>query len=158
VDEGETVAVGAVEIRATHADHDASRGPFGVRAPSLGFVAEGAGRRVYFAGDTDLFDGMRELATPQLDVALMPVSGWGPRLPAGHLDAAAAAKALALIRPRVAIPIHWATFMPFHRRAPYRLDAGHAFAEHARTAAPEVDVRVLLPGEVWDLDGGAEPA
>ena len=63
-------------------------------------------RRVYFAGDTDLFDGMKELAEG-LGVALLPISGWGPRLGRGHLDPSSAASAAAILRPAVAIPIHW---------------------------------------------------
>ena len=58
----------------------------------VGYVVEGP-RRVYCAGDTALFDGMRDLAT-DLDVALLPIWGWGPTLGPGHLDPEAAAKAL----------------------------------------------------------------
>src|SRR5204863_2988210 len=68
VDEGDEIAVRDVRVRATHADHDATRGPLGVRAASLGYVLEGTGS-VYFAGDTGPFDGMASLA-PALDVAL----------------------------------------------------------------------------------------
>ena len=63
-------------MRATHAEHRARRGPFGVAAPSLGYVLEGS-RSIYFAGDTDLFPGMATLAADHLDVALLPVAGWG---------------------------------------------------------------------------------
>ena len=158
VSAGETLTVGAVEALATHAEHDASRPPFGGRSPSLGYVLAGRTHRVYFAGDTDLFDGMRELASPPLDVALLPVAGWGAKLPPGHLDPKAAADALTMLRPRVAIPIHWATFMPVHRRAHYEPDAGHAFAESARAVAPEVEVRVLEVGESYDLEAPPAPA
>ena len=97
---GETVEVGGVPVTAVPAVHDDRRRPAGgPRAAPLGFVA-GAARRVYFAGDTDLFGGMEALGP--LDAALLPVAGWGPRLGPGHMDAAAAAKAAALIRPRVA--------------------------------------------------------
>ena len=47
----------------------------------VGFVIAGT-RTVYFAGDTDVFDGMRNLG--RIDLALLPVAGWGPRLPPGH--------------------------------------------------------------------------
>ena len=114
VDEGDEVRVGEVVVRATHADHDADRGPFGTHAPSLGFLVAGT-RRVYFAGDTDVFDDMALLADG-LDVALLPVSGWGPTVPAGHMDAARAAEALRLLQPRIAIPIHWGTLAPLYRR------------------------------------------
>src|SRR5437773_1639811 len=76
LDVGEEVEIGAIRIRATHADHAPGRGPFSAKTPSLGYVLEGPAS-VYFAGDTDLFPAMNELAP--LDVALLPVAGWGPR-------------------------------------------------------------------------------
>ena len=102
----------------------ADRGPFGIRAPSLGFLVSGT-RRVYFAGDTDVFDDMALLAD-DLDVALLPVAGWGPTVPAGHMDAARAAEALRLLQPRIAIPIHWGTLAPLYRRTPVRPRGGGA--------------------------------
>ena len=50
----------------------------GTRSEALGYVLEGS-RRVYFAGDTDLHPSMADLA-PGLDVALLPIWGWGPSL------------------------------------------------------------------------------
>jgi L-ascorbate metabolism protein UlaG (beta-lactamase superfamily) len=45
-----------------------------------------------------------------VDVALLPVAGWGPRLPQGdHMNPSRAAEALKLLQPRIAIPIHWGT-------------------------------------------------
>jgi L-ascorbate metabolism protein UlaG (beta-lactamase superfamily) len=149
VEPGEGVSVGAVEVKATYADHDGRRGPFGVRGPALGFVFSGP-QRVYFAGDTDLFDGMRELAAG-LDVALIPVWGWGPTLPAGHLDPARAAEALSLLRPRLAIPIHWGTFRAAFQRVDSRRRPAEEFRELAARLAPETEVRVLQPGETLEL-------
>lgn len=149
LDEGGELRLGDVVVQATHADHDADRGPFGTRAPSLGFLVSGS-QRVYFAGDTDVFEGMAQLADG-LDAALLPVAGWGPTVPAGHMDAARAAEALRLLRPRIAIPIHWGTLAPLYRRRPYDLDAGARFAALARMATPEVDVRVLAVGATTPL-------
>jgi L-ascorbate metabolism protein UlaG (beta-lactamase superfamily) len=149
---GDAIEVNGVVIRATHADHKANRGPLGASADSLGFLITGSSSTVYFAGDTDLFPGMSELA-PSLDVALLPVAGWGPRLPQGHLDPEGAAQALRLLRPRFAVPIHWQTFWPFYRRGPYpqSLAAGALFAERAAELAPEVAVTVLEVGERWTV-------
>lgn len=144
--EGAELEVGAVRVRATHAEHAAARRMLARNVPSLGFVVEGS-RRVYFAGDTDLFDGMADLAGGGLDVALLPVAGWGPRLPPGHLDPAGAAEAARRLRPRVAIPIHWGTLKPLYRRTPYSGDAPERFAAHVREVAPDVEVRVLRVGE-----------
>ena len=70
-------------------------------------------KSIYFAGDTDLFDGMSELGP--VDVGLIPIWGWGPGLGGGgHLDPARAAEAVARIEPGLVIPIHWGTYFPIH--------------------------------------------
>jgi L-ascorbate metabolism protein UlaG (beta-lactamase superfamily) len=98
---GDRARVGALEVRAVHAEHDGRRGPGSPPASALGYVVSGS-RRVYFAGDTDLFPAMADLA-PGLDVALLPIWGWGPTLGAGHLDPLRAAQALTMLRPRLAL-------------------------------------------------------
>jgi len=147
--EGEQIEIGAVTIRATHATHDPGRMPFGVRAEPLGFVIEGGGRSVYFAGDTDLFDGMADLAP--VDVALLPIWGWGPTMGPGHMDPARAAQAAALLGARLAIPIHWGTYYPIHlgmQGPPVFLKTPPAIFEEAiREYAPTTGVCVLQPGE-----------
>ncbi len=158
VDAGQVVELAGVPVRAVPADHDERRWPrFGPTATPLGFVA-GAGRRAYFAGDTDVFDGMRDIGAAGVDVALLPVWGWGPTLGPGHMDPARAAQATALLQPRVAVPIHWGTLYPIgvHRVRPKAL-AGppRVFAARAAQLAPGVDVRILRPGEALELDAGA---
>jgi L-ascorbate metabolism protein UlaG (beta-lactamase superfamily) len=146
LDEGETTAAGPIELRATHAEHDMARWPRRAIAPALGFVLEGS-RRVYFAGDTDLFAGMADLADG-LDLALLPVAGWGPTLPPGHLDPGRAAEALRLLRPRIAVPIHWGTYAPIGSRTAARApSAPDEFLRRAGELAPNVDVRVLAVGD-----------
>ena len=147
---GETVEVRGVPVTAVPAVHDDRRRPGGgPRAAPLGFVA-GGDRRVYFAGDTDLFPGMRALG--RVDVALLPVAGWGPTLGPGHMDAAVAARAAALIRPRIAVPIHWGTLHPLIvRRGPWFLEPPRSFAAHVAEIAPEVETRVLEPGQSLEL-------
>jgi len=153
VDVGERVTVGGVTVEATFADHDGSRRPFGASGPALGYLLTGS-HKVYFAGDTDLYDGMSSLADG-LDVALLPIWGWGPKLGSRHLDPSSAAQALALLRPRIAVPIHWGTYHPLHqglRRAPaYLREPANRFRQLAAEIAPEVDVRILQPGESLQL-------
>ena len=147
---GETASVGSVLIRAVTAIHSGYRPPLGPTAPPLGYVVRGS-RSVYFAGDTDLFDGMGEFGEP-IDLALIPVWGWGPTLGRGlHLDPMRAAQALRLIRPRAAVPIHWGTYWPhaLGRVFPERLvEPPAAFVEYASELAP--DVR-MLPTAVGDV-------
>jgi L-ascorbate metabolism protein UlaG (beta-lactamase superfamily) len=148
----DTLTVGGVRITATAAVHHARRGLRGPRVPALGYVVEGAAR-IYFAGDTELFHEMASLVP--LDAALLPVWGWGTSLGPGHLDPRSAAEALSLLRPRVAVPIHWGTYFPIHLgRSGHRLleDPPHQFARHAAELAPEVEVRVLQPGARLELE------
>jgi L-ascorbate metabolism protein UlaG (beta-lactamase superfamily) len=142
LDAGEETTFGSVVVHAVPAEHDASRGPLGLRSPSLGFVISGS-RTIYFAGDTDLFAGMTELA-PAVDAALLPVAGWGPRLPPGHLDPHRAAIAAGRVRPRLAVPIHWGTLAPLWAKP--EEEAPLAFEREVRTLAPEVEVRILPVG------------
>jgi L-ascorbate metabolism protein UlaG (beta-lactamase superfamily) len=146
---GERLRIGELTIRATPAVHDwRRRRPFGLRAEPIGYVIEGS-RSLYFAGDTDLFDGMGELGP--VDVALVPIWGWGPSLGAGHLDPRAAADAARLLRASITIPIHWGTYFPLHtalRRARAFLHTPvEEFRSHMRDTAPEIEVRILQPGE-----------
>lgn len=146
IDVGQRMEIAGVEIEATPALHDGRRWPFGRELPAVGFVISGT-TRVYFAGDTDLFDEMRDLAGA-VDVALLPVAGWGAHLPAGHLDPPRAAQAVALLQPRIAVPIHWGTLASRALRQLGDLEgAPNEFAELVADVAPGVEVRILRPGE-----------
>ncbi len=155
---GDTASVGALRVTATPAHHDGgrpSRGPGAWRrrpVTALGFVVSGS-RTAYFAGDTGLFPEMDGLAAG-LDLAVLPVGGWHPRLGPGHLDAEDAARALTLLRPRLAIPVHWGTYAPpgMRRGHPHLRDQGERFRDAARRLAPGVRVVVLAPGERFDLE------
>ena len=72
----------------------------------VGFVIElENGRRVYFAGDTDVFGDMaliRELHAP--DVAFLPIGGHYTMGPRG------AARAAQLLGVATIVPIHYGTF------------------------------------------------
>jgi L-ascorbate metabolism protein UlaG (beta-lactamase superfamily) len=145
---GDTVRVGGLEVRVTHAEHPGSRRA-GRHAEAVGYIFRGS-RGVYFAGDTDLFDGMREFG--DLDVALLPIAGWGRTLSAGHLDARGAVEALELLRPRSVIPIHWGTFAPLGLRVLGASDtAVDVFKTEAAKRVPEVAVHVLRVGAVLAL-------
>jgi len=149
VEQGETLAIGDLRIEAVPAEHDRSRLPFGAAADPVGYVVSGS-KSVYFAGDTDLFEGMSELGP--VDVGLIPIWGWGPGLGSGgHLDPMRAAEAVALVRPGIVIPIHWGTYFPIHlglAGRPAFVDLPPAqFAAALLERAPDVDLRVLPVGE-----------
>jgi L-ascorbate metabolism protein UlaG (beta-lactamase superfamily) len=150
---GEETTVGGATVTALPADHEGRRHPLGPVAETIGFEIAGA-HRVYFAGDTDVFAGMRRLAG-RFDLALLPIWGWGPTLGPGHMDPPAAARAVAILRPRVVVPIHWGTLFPagLHRvRGAALVEPPRAFARLVAAMAPGVEVRTLAPGESLDLD------
>jgi L-ascorbate metabolism protein UlaG (beta-lactamase superfamily) len=149
---GAETEIGEVKIRAVTAEHDGNRTPFHRSGEAVGFVIEGS-RSVYFAGDTDLFEGMTE-EVGSTDLALLPVWGWGPAVGPGHLDPERAARAIAMLRPEVAVPIHWGTFFPLGMKR----FAGHhlivpprEFERLAAAYAPDTEVRVLEPGSSTSL-------
>ena len=146
----EELKIGGVTIMGTPARHPGNSPLFGPTVDSLGYMIRGS-QEIYFAGDTDLFPEMETLGN-EIDVALLPVWGYGPTLGAGHLDPYRAAKSLPSVDPSVAVPIHWGTYCPigmmwmqmnFMRFPPRRFEA------HARVVAPRVDVKILEPGESW---------
>jgi L-ascorbate metabolism protein UlaG (beta-lactamase superfamily) len=144
-----------VHVHAVPARHDGRRSVIG-GSPSeaLGFVIDG-GARIYFAGDTDLSDGMERIGADGLDVALLPVWGWGRHIGPGHLDPERAARAAARLGPRLAVPIHWGTYLPAGMRrrhgALLRIP-GPAFAAHTAELAPDVRTAVPAPGDLLDVD------
>jgi L-ascorbate metabolism protein UlaG (beta-lactamase superfamily) len=154
---GEETAVGAVKVRAVPAAHPGGRGPWSrMQADALGFVVEGAAR-TWYAGDTGLFDEMSELAP--LDLALIPVGGWGPTLGAhGHLDAESGAEALRRVKASWAVPVHYGTFWPIGMgrvRSHMFHEPGTEFARRAARTAPDTQVRVLAHGETLTIGSAA---
>ncbi len=146
---GEVLPVGGLVVRAVPARHDGRRLPVGRHVcPALGYVVEGE-TRTYFAGDTGLFESMAEEVGP-VDVALLPVGGWGPYLGAGHLDAGRAAQALALLGARAAVPVHYGTYWPIGMDAvrPHEFHSpGDEFVRLAAARTPRVAVHRLGHGE-----------
>jgi L-ascorbate metabolism protein UlaG (beta-lactamase superfamily) len=143
---GARVRLGAVDVLVTPAEHDGRRFPVGPELPAVAYVVEGTSR-VAFYGDTDVFDGMGDL-TGDLDVALLPIWGWGARVGPGHMDPERAARAAGLLRPRIVVPIHWGTLAG--PRVRWRADPAapaRRFAELVAAHAPGVSVRTLAPGE-----------
>jgi len=150
---GEQITVGSLDVSATEARHHGGRGVVGARGPALGYLVSGT-RRIYHAGDTDLFDGMRAIGATTLDLALVPIWGWASRLGPGHLNPLRAAQALELLKPEVAIPIHWGTYAvgPAARPAPRYVRAPlEPFLAAARELAPSVRVVALEPGQSLEL-------
>ena len=80
-------ADGRVEVRLVRAIHHSRPMPHRPNAAN-GHLVRGPSGVAWLAGDTDLYDDMEalpELAGAPIDVALVPVGGWGPRLSPGHM-------------------------------------------------------------------------
>lgn len=153
---GEALALAAgVTVLPVPAVHDGGRTPRGPRATAVGYQIELAGRRIYFAGDTDIFPEMAELAP--VDVALLPVWGWGPNLGPGHMDPVRAAEAAGLLRARIAVPIHWGTYFPAGMKSVLPgagnllTDPPCQFQRLCEDRAADTQVVVLAPGESLEL-------
>jgi L-ascorbate metabolism protein UlaG (beta-lactamase superfamily) len=157
VAEGDKVQLADVEITALPANHGRS---FSIPRPMdacLSYVMRNR-LSVYFAGDTDLFDGMHDVAQDfDLDLALLPVWGYSHKVGPGHLNPNTAAEAVRRLRPRLAIPIHWGSLRlagphSIWKRVHYLSTPPYAFAHHTARLAPETAVRVLNPGEWTSLN------
>jgi L-ascorbate metabolism protein UlaG (beta-lactamase superfamily) len=106
-----TLKIGGTTVRAAPVDHDPRRAPWSMAAGAATGYVVGERLPIWFPGDTDLHPRLGELAG-HISLALLPVWGWGPSLGPGHLDPERAARAAAVLRPRVAMPIHWGTYLP----------------------------------------------
>jgi L-ascorbate metabolism protein UlaG (beta-lactamase superfamily) len=150
VDAGDRIDVEGVEIEAVPAHHDGRRYPVGRLRPALGYLMHGP-PTIYFAGDTDLHPELERLQG-RVEVAALPVGGWGPRVPAGHLDPERAARAAAVIQPKIAIPIHWGTLVALgSQRGVDPAAPALDFSRAVERQAPQVDVRVLASGQRLEL-------
>jgi L-ascorbate metabolism protein UlaG (beta-lactamase superfamily) len=99
-------------------------------------VVRAGGRAVYHAGDTALFGDMGLIGRRGLDLALVPI---GDRYTMGPADAV---EALNLLRPRLAVPMHYNTSEQI-RTDPLAFAAAAARAGHA--------VRVMGAGTTIEL-------
>jgi len=95
-------------IQLTIAHHTSSvEGPGGVvsLAAPVGFLIQAEGKTIYFAGDTALTMEMQLLGSRHLiDLALLPI---GDNFTMGPADAA---EAVRMLKPKVAVPMHYNTF------------------------------------------------
>ncbi|MGO4191728.1 MBL fold metallo-hydrolase [Arthrobacter sp. YAF17] len=143
-----------IQVRQVPADHRQRPMPHRPNAAN-GQLVRGASGTAWIAGDTGLFPAMAAIpamAGGTIDVALVPVWGWGPRLSAGHLTPETAAQAVALSGARFAIPVHWGTLHPpfvTHFARSWLELPGRRFAEAVAEQAPGCTAVVLAPGQSW---------
>jgi L-ascorbate metabolism protein UlaG (beta-lactamase superfamily) len=153
ISSGEIVKVGSISILGTEAVHNGFRLKYGVAAETLGYILQGS-HKIYFSGDTEVFPEMAGLQN--IDIALIAVWGWGPTLGKGHMDPHQAARAIGLIKPKMAVPIHWGSFYPFllNRILPqFLVDPPEIFASFVSETSPQTEVKILPPGESLKIAG-----
>lgn len=124
-------------LKLTQAVHGSSLPDGSYGGMPAGVLITAEGKKVYHAGDTGLFAGMALIGEEGIDLALLPI---GDNYTMGPEDALRAVK---LIRPRVVIPMHYATW-GLIAQDPY------AWAERVRHETTTQPV-VLSVGESYEL-------
>jgi L-ascorbate metabolism protein UlaG (beta-lactamase superfamily) len=159
VQPGDEVEISGARIRVLPAYHDGRRLPGSrYRGPPLGFRVECGGRSFWYPGDTGTRVDLSAVAP--VDLALVPVGGWGHSLGDEHLDPDEAAEMVARVGARWAVPVHWGTFFPRGLRLVARgthhlmfVAPGERFA--SAMEGREAQAVVLAPGARVAL--GADP-
>ncbi len=100
-----------------------------------GLIIEIGGKRLYFAGDTALFSDMSLIGDKGIDLAFLPI---GDHYTMGPEEAA---RALDLIKPKDAIPMHYGTF-------PGLSGDPQVFADEAQKRG--VKAHLMQPGETLE--------
>ena len=148
--------VGQVAVRLVPAVHRSRPMPHRPN-DAHGHLLRTASASVWVAGDTGLYDGIRELpwlaGRDQVDVAVVPIGGWGPRLSPGHMGPAEAAVACAMTRASFAVPVHWGTFHvpPTGFFGDWMGRPVDLFADALSRTAPGCSLVRLRPGESSSL-------
>ena len=123
-----------VDARLVRADHSARPMPHRPNG-AAGMLVRGGGVVVWFAGDTALHPEMEDIADiagAPVDLALLPIGGWGPRLSPGHMGPREAAEAAARAGARHVVPIHYGTLHPHgwpSGRLAWTVAPSHRFAD-----------------------------
>lgn len=146
--------LGGTRVRLVKAVHHSRRMPHRPN-DAHGHLLRSDTLALWVAGDTSLYDEMTDLparaGTERLDLAVVPIGGWGPRLSSGHMGPREAAEACRRTRARLALPVHWGTLhAPLTRRLGDWFDRPlDAFEAEVSTIAPFCRVLRLAPGQVW---------
>jgi len=125
---GDTRQLDNISIKAVAA-YNTSK-PFHPKGAGIGFVIEAEGKKVYFAGDTDLIPEMKQI---KADVVILPVGG------TYTMNAEEAAKAVEIINPKIAIPMHYGSVAG-------TIDDAEAFKEEVE-AKTDSKVMILKEGK-----------
>lgn len=154
---GKSAKIEGLTISAAPALHQGSR--YGIdrwRAAANMYLLDTGQASCYFAGDTALDVRIETylrawLANRRLDVALLPIGyapWWKFGFRRGHLTSEDALTLFELLQARYMIPYHWGTF---HHMTSTAFDAIDRFRPLIERHQRGKDVRILEPGETFDL-------
>jgi L-ascorbate metabolism protein UlaG (beta-lactamase superfamily) len=158
---GQSTTIRTITVTAVRAHHDGRRFGHNGAGLAVGYLLQGR-HSVWFAGDTGAHPDLADLRD-HVDLALIPIGGWGLTLGEHHLDALQAADVCALVHPASALPVHWGTLaVPGTRRLFGPLWARQDGARFVRAlAAVAPDTRGLTPamGEriAWSAPAAVAP-
>ncbi|MFB7946998.1 MBL fold metallo-hydrolase [Kitasatospora phosalacinea] len=146
LDPWQSTRLGPVEVTAAPALHG---------VPEVTFVLRHEGRTVFFGADTLRVPALDEVARrfPEIDLALLPINGLRIRPALNRqvvMDARQAAELTAVLRPRLAVPIHYAFTAGRLREATVLKlvrDRPDLYRDAAADLAPDTAVHVLAPGQ-----------
>ncbi len=152
------VGDGPVEVRLTRAIHRHRPMPHRPNAAN-GHLVRGSEMSAWLVGDTSLYPEMAEIPDVigrRLDLIVVPIAGWGPRLSPGHLGPAEAVTACVRSGARWALPVHWGTLHPPMPRlmgpAGWMDRPYDEFVRALRREAPDCRLVDLRPGDMWHAE------
>jgi L-ascorbate metabolism protein UlaG (beta-lactamase superfamily) len=135
IEPGEKKEVEGITIHGVHAYNvkrfRSPNTPFHPKGIQTAFIIEAEGKRIYFAGDTDFIEEMKELEN--IDVAMVPMDGKYTMSPEEALEAVGA------IKPKMVIPMHWRDKDP------------DKFKAAVEAKYPDIKVTVIRPNEEFEL-------
>ncbi len=149
IDPWQEVVIDGIKVTACPGKHKVKENTFMIQA---------GGRVVYFGGDTELIPELSELKTrfPVIDLAILSVNGLMIRPMFNKqvvMSATQAAELCSIIKPKVAVPIHYNfTGGKFHDKFILKYDGdAKQFVDSATVKAPDTKTFILETGDVLTI-------
>jgi len=132
---GDSITVNSVEVKAVSA-YNINKTFHPKSNNWLGFIFIIDGVKYYFTGDTDFIPEMKNLVNENIDVAFIPVSG------TFVMDVNEAVKATLVIKPKIAIPMHYGSIVGSDKDA----------KSYAEKLKGKIEIKILGKGKSFTLN------